>query len=511
MKNHLKRGVLALAASLGLLFSPSFSQAGNLENIVRSNQDEPGFIPPPPRNAPPPPPSHIASAETYIPYPGPPAAPMARSEKKNPPNPPVLMTRINQDSNLDLETPNAVNGLLKGMKSLMNVNYSAEVKSISELDVNPEKNPILIWSRHYRFDLTERETKILREYLINGGTLVMNPGRGSKPAYDSAVQLAKIIFPEVNVSRLSPDHPLLHAYYDLETVAVSIGNPYKPAAEAPKVQGATLNCRTAIIIPERGLDAGFANENIREIDRVFMPESAQKLGINITAYSTAQRAWQKGVAHALSLTDANNITAGKIGLTQIVYDGEWKTRHKGLSMLLHQFNQKTDIPVKYSLNERTLADSRIFDSPVLYMTGHENFVLKKQEIENLRKYLLNGGTLVAEACCGRAAFDGAFRREMQKVLPEFSFNTVKSSDPLYTLPNKINAVGITKALEAQLGKSLIDPKIEEVIIKNHPAVIYSPYGLQGGWELASNPYGLGYDDPSSIALGENILLSTAIR
>jgi len=41
--------------------------------------DEPGFVAPQQGGPPPPPPSHIASAETYIPYPGPPAAPMARS------------------------------------------------------------------------------------------------------------------------------------------------------------------------------------------------------------------------------------------------------------------------------------------------------------------------------------------------------------------------------------------------------------------------------------------------
>ena len=37
-------------------------------------------------------------------------------------------------------------------------------------------------------------------------------------------------------------------------------------------------------------------------------------------------------------------------------------------------------------------------------------------------------------------------------------------------------------------------------------MLYSPYGMCGGWELAQNPYALGYDDPSSIALGENILM-----
>ena len=42
---------------------------------------EPGFVPPIVGKPPPPPPAHISSAESYIPYPGPPVTPQARSEK----------------------------------------------------------------------------------------------------------------------------------------------------------------------------------------------------------------------------------------------------------------------------------------------------------------------------------------------------------------------------------------------------------------------------------------------
>jgi len=30
----------------------------------------------------------------------------------------------------------------------------------------------------------------------------------------------------------------------------------------------------------------------------------------------------------------------------------------------------------------------------------------------------------------------------------------------------------------------------------------------GGWEMAQNPYALGYDDAGSLSLGENILMHT---
>ena len=54
-------------------------------------------------------------------------------------------------------------------------------------------------------------------------------------------------------------------------------------------------------------------------------------------------------------------------------------------------------------------DERIYDYPILFMTGHHHFEVSDDQIKALRKYLLRGGVLVADACCGRPAFDKGFR------------------------------------------------------------------------------------------------------
>ena len=64
----------------GVTLSASLAQAYVL--FKGDGSDEPGFVHPQMGAPPPPPPSHIASAETYIPYPGPPAAPAVDSEMR---------------------------------------------------------------------------------------------------------------------------------------------------------------------------------------------------------------------------------------------------------------------------------------------------------------------------------------------------------------------------------------------------------------------------------------------
>jgi hypothetical protein len=471
--------------------------------------DEPGFVAPIQGAPPPPPPANISSAESYIPYPGPPAAPMSRSEKKNPPQPPIMFTKIR--SNLPpidwAARPNDLNNLLKSMKSMINVDFACEIKTLAEVDTNPERNPILYRSGHFHFTWTAAERTRLRQYLLGGGMLILNPGMGSKPFFDSAKTELAAIFPETPVQRLSPDHPIFHSHYDLDRVEYRQGvRDAGYRGSEPWFEGVTLDCRTVAVISRWGMDIGWdALDN--DALQGYSIESAQKLGVNLLSYATAQQAWAKQAAHAMQFVDESAGSASRMFLAQVVYDGEWKTRHAGLSVLLHQFNQKTTIPVRYAVRELRLSDPAIFDAPLLYMTGHEDFRLKPEEVNALRTYLARGGLLFAEACCGRKAFDAAFRRELAKVLPGQPLVPLAGTDALFSLPNAVSRVGVTPALAAQLGnKSAVQPQVLGLMLEGHYGVLYSPFGLAGGWELSPNPYALGYDEAGAIALGENILL-----
>jgi hypothetical protein len=404
--------------------------------------------------------------------------------------------------------PNDLNNLLKSLKSMADVNFTCEAKSFAQVDADPERNPILYRSGHFHFSLSPAEREKLRKYLLNGGMMIFNAGMGSKPFYDSARAELTAVFPEAKVQRLSPDHPILHSYYDLDRVGYRKAvRDYGYKSDEPWLEGVTIDCRTVAVISRWGMEVGWDpldGENILS----YSVESAQKLGMNLVAYATAERAWAKQAAHAMQFVDADKSgSQSKMFVGQIVYNGEWKTRHAGLSVLLQQFNQKTDIPVKYDRKEIELSDPRIFDAPFIYLTGHEDFTLDQADIGNLRDYLTKGGTLFAEACCGRRAFDLAFRRIIAKALPGQSLKPIPPTHSLFALPNRITKMGVTPAMAAQIGnRSTVEPQLLGLEIEGHLAVIYSPYGLAGGWELAQNPYALGYEDSAAIALGENILM-----
>jgi hypothetical protein len=406
--------------------------------------------------------------------------------------------------------PNDLNNLLNSLKAMADVNYDCENKSFAEINPDPEQNPILYRSGHFHWDLNAQEKAKLREYLLRGGTIILNAGMGSKPFYDSALRVMGEIFPETPVQRLAPDHAVFHAYYDIDQVQ------YRPGVRAsgytgnePWIEGVTIDCRTVCFISRFGMESGwdpYEDDNIL----AYAPESAQRLGMNIVSYASTIQNWTKQVAKRVKYEDGGEVSAaGSMAIAQVIYDGEWKTRHVGLSMLLKEFNRKTEVPVKFASRELRLADPKLFDMPVLYLTGHDRLKLAPPEIAALRAYLSGGGILIAEACCGRQAFDRAFRDLMALVLPGVAPEAPLRGHAIFSIPNAITQLTPTDALKQVSGKSLADPELLFWKVAGNVAVVYSPRGLAGGWELAQNPYSLGYTD--SLLLGENILMFVLTR
>ena len=408
-------------------------------------------------------------------------------------------------------TPNDVNNILKNLKDLADVNYTMDVRSLDQVSADPEKNPVLFRTGHYNFSYTPEERQKLREFMLGGGMVIYDVGLGSAPFYRSVMREMKLIFPEQPAQRLTADHPIFHSYYDVDRVQYASG-----VAQAgfkgnePWFDAVEINCRVVALISRWGLAVGW-QDTVQDSYQAYMPQSAFKLGINIFSYASAMRAWVKNAASAMKFVDQDKSASGKVAIVQVVYDGVWKTRHVGLSVLLHTFNERTDVPVKFGAREMRLSSHEIFNAPLLYITGHEDFELPKAEILQLRKYLENGGFVCAEACCGRKGFDAAFRRVIGQAMPTHPLRLIPSNSPLFRHPHDIKSLGVTPTLAKDLGMAAIPPRMEGVEVDGNLVVVYSPFGMAGGWEMSQSPYARGYNDIGAIKLGQNLLMQAVTQ
>jgi len=120
----------------------------------------------------------------------------------------------------------------------------------------------------------------------------------------------------------------------------------------------------------------------------------------------------------------------EIQFARVQYDGggDWYNDPEIIPNFADFLSQNLKIKVNKKEKSVKLSDAEIFQYPFLLMTGHGNIVVNDAEVNNIRKYLLNGGFLYVDDDYG---LDEAFRRLVRKVFPERTFLELPASHPIF--------------------------------------------------------------------------------
>ncbi len=78
-----------------------------------------------------------------------------------------------------------------------------------------------------------------------------------------------------------------------------------------------------------------------------------------------------------------------------------------------------------------LSDDSLFETPFLFMNGHDDFVFSEAELANFRRYFAHGGFLLASGCCNTPGFPIAWRREMNRVFPGETVKKIAYDNLIY--------------------------------------------------------------------------------
>lgn len=142
------------------------------------------------------------------------------------------------------------------------------------------------------------------------------------------------------------------------------------------------------------------------------------------------------------------------------------------------------------------------DIPLLYMTGDYDFILKANEAANLRRFLLDGGTIVFNAARGRDEFSQAVIREMQKVFPQKAFMKMPPDHPAFNTRYRVEQVMVM----VNGVQFMQPPELYSLDIGTRAAAILIPGGLGAAWSAAPyHPEGRHIVGESAIRLGVNLV------
>jgi hypothetical protein len=143
--------------------------------------------------------------------------------------------------------------------------------------------------------------------------------------------------------------------------------------------------------------------------------------------------------------------------------------------------------------------------PILYMSGHEAFDFSDTQRAALRQYVLDGGTFLGDACCGRPEFADSFRREVRKIFPDRSFDLLEVDHPIYRAYypyTKLHYIVYDGAVKKEFQGP---PQLLGMNIGCRTAVILTPYDLSCGWDEHTHPRGARVLPADAIRLGINLV------
>ena len=155
-----------------------------------------------------------------------------------------------------------------------------------------------------------------------------------------------------------------------------------------------------------------------------------------------------------------------------------------------------------------------------YMHGREPFHYTDGELKNLKFRLENGGTLLADACCGSKAFDQSFRAMVRQMWPkgDLKLEPIPPNDELYSA--ELNGKAITEVMCRRPGPDgerarpelqAAPPALEGIKHKGRWIVIYSKYDIGCALEKAPSPECIGHDYDSAVKLGRAAVLYSLKR
>ncbi|MHB1559549.1 MAG: DUF4159 domain-containing protein [Isosphaeraceae bacterium] len=355
--------------------------------------------------------------------------------------------------------------------------------------------PILFFNGHEAPAFSPEAIRNIRSYIEQGGFLFVD-ACCSSPEFDRGFRrLIEEILPppEFQLRPLPPEHPIWRARYLL-------------SPDVHPLWGIEHGCRTVAVYSPRDLSCYWNQAEINPTNTAVI--RSMKIAQNVVDYATGREM----PADKLVAREVHNLQPGagpKRGALQIAklrYAGEWNIAPQAIPNLMDALHKA---PFKFAvhLSQKDLSprDKEMTRYPLIYLHGRGSFSFPKEDLEALRRHLdPSAGTLFADAACGNAAFDAAFRRFAAELFPDHRLEPIPRNDEIYNLQGGFNLHDCQYTKAAGGGKDF--PQLEGVRINGHWAIIYSKLDLGCALERHTGIDCKGYNYESAVRIAGNIVI-----
>lgn len=359
-------------------------------------------------------------------------------------------------------------------------------------------SPIAYLSGHNEPIFTNWEKELLKKYVDQGGFILAEACCGSQTFDIGFRKLMKEMFPDNPLVELKPEHPIWRSH---------------PPSVDPrefKLYGIELGCKTVVVYSPQAI-SGFWEANLLNEGR---GKQAFQLGVNIIAYATGlEMPKPKGFHIEVPRDKAESkVPRGYLKVAQLKTGDRYRSAANAIRNLMMELRKTARMDVALKMEELFPDDKDVFNYKFMYLHGREDFTISNVEL--LKSNLETGGTLLADACCGKKDFDRAFRQLMEQMFKDKKLEPIPVSDDLFSKELNGTVISSVRCRREKADGSVdpeykqVPPMLEGIKIGNRWAVIYSKYDIGCALEKHSSPDCLGHDYESALKLaGAAVLYS----
>ncbi len=371
--------------------------------------------------------------------------------------------------------------------------------------------PLLYITGYESFELTDAQRLALREYVLDGGTLLGVATLGSPEFTQSFKSEMAKVFPKHKLTVLQVDHPLYRGYYQYDNVEYfTVGDGVRSKSESvPQMLGINIAARTAVILSPYDMGCGWdefyapaaprRGDKSPGVTQAMMPSDAIRMGINLIAYVSAERPFAKSQAYTRQVegTQPQQRAAVKLGLLR--HQGDWNPDPNSLYQLIRLAALRTSVPVSYDLAKVNATLEDLADVPILIMTGMDEPRLSDRQIQVLQRHLQAGGFLFINNTSGYARFDREARALIARLMPDHDLKRVPQDHALLH-----SLYDIKEVTQARTGETK-QPHLEAVFANDRAVIVYSPNDTLGMLKGIHDPYANAYSAESARKVALDVL------
>jgi len=168
---------------------------------------------------------------------------------------------------------------------------------------------------------------------------------------------------------------------------------------------------------------------------------------------------------------------------------DWNVDPTALPYFFYQLRERTQdkFPLFLDNEGLELASEEIFDYPLIYFTSHYPFQFSKDEVDNLKKYLARGGTLLLDDCTGSGPFMDSVPSNVERTTPgaetKLMMPESKAFEDLFNLVYKLDG------LPGPLKEQFMQP-MQCAYLNGRPAILICPNDYGCAWEVSTPPTAL---------------------